>query len=194
MDTFVYLSWQPHGLEMPAGRWCGWRHCAAGWAWGRQRSRCCRNWREVWRHLLTLPLPWEWCLWGNASKRTECTSFIFINACDTNIHKCSNRANTRDNQQLKASLHADFSSDLSPVKSKLFSNNTRCGLKRVKTKICVKAGESVSSQMSSALFELHNFRHPVVKFTGKWVRCSNQSNQATEVQIFFSCKLIGLPK
>lgn len=109
---------------------------------------------------------------------------LFIHACDTNIHKCSNRANTRDNQQLKASLHADFSSDLSPVKSKLFSNNTRCGLKRVKTKICVKAGESVSSQMSSALFELHNFRHPVVKFTGKWVRCSNQSNQATEVQIF----------
>lgn len=110
---------------------------------------------------------------------------LFIHACHTNIHKRSNRANTRDNQQLKA----DCRSDLSPVKSKLFSKNTRCCLKHVKIKICVKSGESVSSQMSSALFEQHSFWHPVVKFTGKWVRCSNQSNQAPETWLrcrFFS--------
>lgn len=110
---------------------------------------------------------------------------LFIYACDTNIHKHSNRANTRDNQQLKDSLHADFSSDLFLGKSKLFRKNTSCGLKRVKVKICVKAGKSVSSQMSLALFELRNFRHPEVKFTGKWVRCSNQATEMWLRRRFF---------
>lgn len=118
---------------------------------------------------------------------------LFIHACDTNIHKCSNRANTRDNQQLKASLHADFSSDLSPVKSKLFSNNTRCGLKRVKTKICVKAGESeFANELSS--FWTAQFQascSEIYRKVSTMLKPIKSSNWGAD---FFSCKLIGLPK
>lgn len=59
LHPHTHLSLRPRGWVMPAGRWCWWRHCAARWAWHKQRSRCRKSWRGAWRHLLILPPPME---------------------------------------------------------------------------------------------------------------------------------------